>query len=74
MDLFRETHESLWATSEGEWLAKLDEIQKIVHGYRTESIKKTTDFMLCNTEDSLNLSESEKLELDTVFQNMINMA
>ena len=30
--------------------------------------------MLCNTEDSLSLSESEKTELDTVFQNMINMA
>ena len=39
-----------------------------------KSIKKTVDFMLCNTEDYLRLSDSENTELDTIFQNMINTA
>lgn len=30
--------------------------------------------MLCDTEDSLRLSDSENTELETIFQNMINMA
>ena len=30
--------------------------------------------MLCDTEASLRLSDSENTELETIFQNMINMA